>query len=145
MQGWVDVHGIFLHQLAGRLIITLALDTLNLSKQFSKQMAELPVIIHLHIGSGGYDISLSILQGILGRSIAHLFCHQLHGTLGMLQRPPGYEGTVSHVRLLNLVALLDADGLGEQSVHQITVILRLVSLVVRSQSQFHQLVVGYII
>ena len=108
-------------------------------------MTELPVIIHLHIGAGSYDISLSILQGILGRSIAYFFRNQFHGSLGMLQRPPGNEGTVSHVRLLYLVTLLDSDSLGEQTVHQITVILRLVSFIIRSQPQLNQLMVSHIV
>ena len=62
MQGWVDVHGIFLYQLSGSLIIALALDALNLGKQFTEEMAELLVIIHLHIGTGGDDIALCILE-----------------------------------------------------------------------------------
>ena len=145
MQVWIDIHGILLYQLACCLEITLALDSLNLCKEFSEKMTELPVIIHLHIGAGGYDISLSILQGILGRSIAYFFRNQFHGSLGMLQRPPGNEGTVSHVRLLYLVTLLDSDSLGEQTVHQITVILRLVSFIIRSQPQLNQLMVSHIV
>ena len=145
MQVWINIHGILLYQLACRLIIPLALDSLNLGKEFSEEMTELPVIIHLHIGAGGYDISLSILQGILGRSIAYFFRNQFHGSLGMLQGPPGNEGTVSHVRLLNLIPLLDSDGLGEQTVHQITVILRLESFIIRSQSQLNQLMISHIV
>ena len=69
----INIHGILLHQLACCLEISLALDSLDLCKEFSEEMTELPVIIHLHISAGGYDISLSILQGILGRSIAYFF------------------------------------------------------------------------
>ena len=37
------------------------------------------------------------------------------------------------------------DSLGEQTVHQITIILSLVCLIIRSQTQFYQFMVGYII
>ena len=63
----------------------------------------------------------------------------------MLHHPPGYQRTVAHVGFLYLVAFLDADGLGEQTVHQITVILSLVCLIIRSQTQFYQFMVSYII
>ncbi len=45
----------------------------------------------------------------------------------------------------HLVTLLDADGLGEQTVHQITVILRLVSFIIRRQPQLNQLMVSHIV
>ena len=63
----------------------------------------------------------------------------------MLHYPPCYQRTVAHVGFLYLVAFLDADGLGEQAVHQITVILSLVCLIIRSQTQFYQFMVGNII
>ena len=63
----------------------------------------------------------------------------------MLQSPVGDERTITHVSLFYLVALLDADALGEQTIHQIGIVLCLVSLVIRSQAKLHQLVVGDII
>ena len=63
----------------------------------------------------------------------------------MLQTPAGYQRTVAHVGFLNLVAWLDARQLGHQSVHHIGVVLALVGLLVGSESQFHQLVVGNVV
>ena len=145
MQFRINIHGILLNQQAGSLEITLALDALNFSKQLAEEMAELGIIINLHISLRRNDIALTVLQNILGRSIVHIHLHQFHSTLGMLHHPPGYQRTVAHVGFLYLVAFLDADGLGEQTVHQITVILSLICLIIRSQTQFYQFMVGYII
>ena len=59
-----------------------------------------------------------------------------------MKSPPGDECTVAHVSLLYLVAFLDADGLSEQTVHQICIILCLVGFCVGKESQFLQLPKG---
>ena len=61
MQFRIDIHGILLYQQAGSLEITLTLDALNFSKQLTEEMAELGIIINLHISLRRNDIALAVL------------------------------------------------------------------------------------
>ena len=57
----------------------------------------------------------------------------------------GYQGTVTHVRLLQLVTWGDTYQLRHQAVHHIGIILRLIRLFIRHQAQLYQFLVGNIV
>ena len=61
MQFRINIHGILLYQQAGSLEIALTLDALNFSKQLAEEMAELGIIINLHISLRRNDIALAVL------------------------------------------------------------------------------------
>ena len=125
MQHRVDLDGVALHQLAGGLVVALALDALNLGQQRGNELSQSGIVADAY-----KRLSLTLEQR---HHIA------LSGT------PMGDEGAVAHVSLFYLVARRDANELRHQTVHHVRVVLCLVSLAVGQQSQFHKLRVGHVV
>ena len=121
-------HCVCFHHSAGCLEIALALDALDFVQQLSEEFTELFVVIHLHV-------SLSVLF--------HEFGHLVGSTL--LECPFGYQLTVTHMGFFYIVTQLDTYQLSHQSVHHVRIIFSLISIVVRSQSQFTHLGIRQII
>ena len=125
MQLRIHLHGITLHQLSGCLEITFTLDALNLCQQSGYQFSKLLIIRDFN---EGFAIAL------------HQSDH-----VAVLITPMGNEGPVTHVGFFYLTTWRDADQLRHQSIHHIGIILRLISLTIRRQSQLHQLLISDII
>ena len=124
----VNLHGVSLHQSLCHLEVAFALDALNFSKEFSEERAQLLVVVHLHI-----SLSVSF--------------HEFHHLLGLtlLVAPVSNQCTIAHVCLLDVVAQTDSHQLRHQSVHHVGIVLSLVSLTIRSQTQFLHLRVSQVI
>ena len=103
MQFAINLHGIALHQLTGSLIVALTLDALNLCQQTGKEGAQRLIVVDAH---KGLSLVLFHLDGVT-----------------LFVAPVGYQRTVAHVCLLNLVTWFDAYQLCHQTIHDIAVIL----------------------
>ena len=103
MEYGVNLHGILLHQKSGCLEVTLTLNPLNLSKERCDQMTQFHIVGYLDIG--------------LSPSLHPSEC------LAIFQTPVGYQGTVPHMSLLNLITRGDTDQLSHQSIHHIGIVL----------------------
>ena len=128
VQHRVDLHAIVLNQTACAFVVALALDALNFGEQLAKQFTQGGIVVYL-------DVRFAMLL------------YQFNHLVGfaLLIGPAGNEGTVAHVRLLNVVAWFDAHELRHEAVHHVGVVLALVCLEVGCQTEVHQLLVGYIV
>ena len=126
MQVGIDLDGIALYQLTGSVEVALTLDALDLCQQTSKERAQGLIVGDAHEG------------------FAFAFLH-LDNAPTLFIAPMGYQRTVAHVGLLYLATGFDADELRHQTVHDIAIVLCLVSLIIGQQSQLHELMVGNII
>ena len=111
--------------MSGSLEITFTLDSLNLCQQAGYQLSKLLIIRDFNEG----------------------FALTLHQSdhVAMLITPMGNKGPVTHMGFLYLATWRDTDQLRHQSIHHISIILRLISLTIRHQSQLHQLFISDII
>ena len=126
MQLWVYLYCIGFHQMLCRFEVAFALYALNLSQQTGKELAKGLVVIYL-------DVVLAI-------SLCYLY-----DTIGMLITPVGYQCTIAHVGFLYVVSKLNANILGHHAIHDVGVVIRLISLFIRRQAQFHEFLVSYIV
>ena len=112
----------------GAGIVTGGLDTLYLGKQPAKQVTHFLIIVY-------HDVRLPILL------------YQFHNLLRrtFLVHPAGYELTVAHMGFFYIVTRLDTYKLCHQTIHQIGVVLSLISIRTWSKPQFHQLRVGHVV
>ena len=72
------------------------------------------------------------------------FCLRLNRVC-MRKHPVGNQGTVAHMRLLDVLTQLYAHQLRHSAVHQLLIVLRLIGFFVRSNTQLHQLLIRHII
>ena len=124
----IHFHTVGLNQLAASLVVTLALDALHLGEQLCEQATQFLVVIDADIG---LTVTLHVLDDIV--------------LLAMLIAPLADELAVTHVGLLDILARNDAGQLGHQTIHDILVILSLISIHVGENAKFHQLRIGKII
>ena len=111
MEIGVDVDSIGLDKVAGSLIVALTLYALYLGKESGKLAAEFLVIVNLDTG-----LSVTLDKG---------------NGVTVVKTPSGYQGTVAHVGLLDLIARGDTHKLSHQTIHYIAVILRLICFHIR--------------
>ena len=124
----VYLYAVVLHEQTGRFIVAFALDALHLSQQFSEEFPQGFVIVDAHVG------------------LAFLF-DKFHyfPVFALFVNPAGYECTVAHVGLFDGSAGFDAHQLRHEAVHHVSVILAFVGFKIRGQSEFHELLVGYVV
>ena len=126
MELCIDIHGVAFHQFACSKEVAFALDALHFSQQLSEELSEGFVIVD-------------------EQECLPVAADERDGTFRVFVNPVGNECTITHVGFLYLIARLNAHELGHQSIEHIRVVLRLISLVIRQQSQFHELLVGDVV
>ncbi len=128
MEVGVDLHGILFDHTASCLIVSGALDPLDLCKKFTEEIAQRFIVIDLHVCFSA-------------------FFHQLHNLVGrtVLQSPCSYQLTVTHVGFLKVLAKLHAGELSHQSVEHILVVFGLVCFRIIKQSELQHLGISKII
>ena len=104
MQVLVHLHSILLDHLFGGCIVTFRGDALDLSEEFSVETTQPLIVVDL-------QVMLAVALDDL-----HLFVG------GVLIDPVGYELTVTHVRLLDVLSRFDTHELGHQTVHLLLVV-----------------------
>ena len=122
----IHLYTVGLHQQACGFIVPFALDALHLGQQCAEGGTEGRVVGDLHIG-----LSFPL--------------HHFGSFRRMGQCPSGDERPVAHVGFFYLVARLNADKLGYQSVHHVGVILCLIGFLAGKQAQLQHLLVGDIV
>ena len=117
----IYLHAVVLDEFASGLEVAFALDALHFLEQLAKEVAKLLVVVNLDIGLA---TTLNELDYLV------LFA--------LLQAPLADELAVAHVALLDVLARLDAGELGEQTVHDVLVILSLIGVRIVEDAQFYQ-------
>ena len=127
----INLHSVGLYQLAACLKVTLALDALHLGKQLAKEGTQLLVVVNLDVGLATSLLVFHNLNNLV--FLAHLVA------------PLANELAVAHVRLLNVLARLDAGELGEKTVHDVLVVLGLLGVRIFEDAKLHEFGIGKII
>ena len=123
----IHVHSILHDKILAGLVVTLRLDSLNLSQKLSEQTAERLIVIDNEISLAALDLLLDdiVLQALL-------------------VAPGSDELTVLHVCLSNLAAEFNAGELCHETVADVVRIMRFVSLG-RNDSELNKLRVSDIV
>ena len=128
MQLGIDHDGVLLDQLAAGLVITLGFDALHLAEHLAEELAQFLEIVD-------HGIGLAVL--------ADHFNHVV--SLAAFVAPLGDQFAVAHVRLLDVLAQLDARQLGHHAVQDVFRIAGLGHVERRHQSQLDQLGVAQVV
>ena len=128
MQLLVYLYGIGLNELASSLVVALGFDTLDLGKELAEEVAELLIVVDLHIGLA---IALNEFNHVVG--------------LAVLVGPAGDELTVAHVCLLDDGTRLDTYELCHETIHHLTIVFSLVSFGIGYETKFYHLGVGQVV
>ena len=117
VQGGVNLHGIVEDEFASGLVVALRTYALYFGEELAEEVAQGIIIVDFDVGLA---VALDKLDNVV--------------LLAVLVCPAGDELAVAHVRLLDVLARLDAHQLGHQAVEHEFVVLRLVGFGVVEQA-----------